>query len=125
MTRTIGLWLFSCLLVMASWVQGGWAQTTGTDLAKKIEELEKRLDIQEKRTLDCKAGESVQGETDRWSPYSKCPAHYQATGLQRVDILGDHKNPINHVNDFQCNEQGCKAWCIGGGCTVQARCCRL
>ena len=113
------------LIFWVSFSQPLGAQVASPDLQKKIEELEKRLQVLEQKTLQCQAGESVQGATDRWSPYSKCPAGYQATGLQRVDILGDHKNPINHVNDFQCNEQGCKAWCIGGGCTVQARCCHL
>lgn len=73
--------------------------------------------------LKCVGGSKVKGEIDRWSLLSKCPAGYTVTGLQRIDLTGDHNNPIVHVNDFTCDDAGCKAWCIGSPCTVEARCC--
>ncbi|WP_141731270.1 hypothetical protein [Oligoflexus tunisiensis] len=75
--------------------------------------------------LECQAGTKVTGAVDRWSPLSTCPGGYQVTGLSRIDLLGDHNRPNLHVNDFVCDERGCKAWCIGDGCTVEARCCRV
>jgi len=75
--------------------------------------------------LECLAGQKVTGQVDRWSPYSTCPSGYQVTGLGRVDLQGDHNRPNLHVNDFVCDDRGCKAWCIGDGCTVEARCCRI
>lgn len=75
--------------------------------------------------LECLAGQKVNGQMDRWSPYSTCPSGYQVTGLGRIDLQGDHNRPNLHVNDFVCDDRGCKAWCIGDGCTVEARCCRV
>jgi hypothetical protein len=75
--------------------------------------------------LECKAGTKVTGAVDRWSPLSTCPGGWQVTGLSRIDLLGDHNRPNLHVNDFICDDRGCKAWCIGDGCTVEARCCRI
>lgn len=75
--------------------------------------------------LRCTGGRSVRGEIDRWSPVSKCPEGYQVTGVQRLDLVGDHNVPTNHVNDLSCSDEGCKAWCIGAPCTVEARCCRI
>lgn len=73
--------------------------------------------------LLCKDGKSVQGGKNKWSPWSACPEGSSATGLARVDIQGDHDVVTNHVNDFQCGPQGCRAWCIGNTCEVIARCC--
>jgi hypothetical protein len=75
--------------------------------------------------LDCIAGAKVTGLVDRWSPLSTCPSGYEVTGLSRIDLQGDHNRPNLHVNDFICDDRGCKAWCIGDGCTVEARCCRV
>jgi hypothetical protein len=75
--------------------------------------------------FDCTTGTKAMGKVDRWSPLSTCPAGYQVTGLGRIDLLGDHNRPNLHVNDFVCDDRGCKAWCIGDGCTVEARCCRI
>ncbi len=76
-------------------------------------------------SLQCQAGSRAKGEVDRWSSLSTCPEGYQVTGLGRLDLTGDHNNPILHVNDFLCDDKGCKAWCIGSGCTVEARCCHV
>jgi hypothetical protein len=76
-------------------------------------------------TMDCTSGTKVIGQVDRWSPLSTCPSGYQVTGLGRIDLQGDHNRPNLHVNDFICDDRGCKAWCIGDGCTVEARCCRI
>ena len=75
--------------------------------------------------LSCTGGKTVQGGVDRWSPWSQCPNGYVVTGLQRVDLLGDHQKPSTHVNDFLCDDRGCRAWCIGAECTVEARCCTV
>lgn len=75
--------------------------------------------------LDCMSGAKVTGLVDRWSPLSTCPSGYEVTGLSRIDLQGDHNRPNLHVNDFICDDRGCKAWCIGDGCTVEARCCRV
>jgi hypothetical protein len=78
-----------------------------------------------KLRLECVSGSKVMGLVDRWSPLSTCPAGYEVTGLSRIDLQGDHNRPNLHVNDFICDARGCKAWCIGDGCTVEARCCRI
>merc|ERR1712037_1050479 len=58
----------------------------------------------------------------RWTPIAKCPSGYKAIGLARLDISGGN-NDQNHINDFECNDQGCKAWCwTSGKCSVQPRC---
>ncbi|HET9241555.1 MAG TPA: hypothetical protein VFO10_30090 [Oligoflexus sp.] len=75
--------------------------------------------------LECTSGVKVTGQVDRWSPLSTCPSGYEVTGLSRIDLQGDHNRPNLHVNDFICDDRGCKAWCIGDGCTVEARCCRV
>lgn len=75
--------------------------------------------------LRCTGGRQVRGEIDRWSPLSKCPEGYLVTGIQRLDLVGDHNVAITHVNDLSCGDEGCKAWCIGAPCTVEARCCRV
>lgn len=76
------------------------------------------------KKLECSDGKSVQGPKNKWSPWSPCPEGMVATGLARVDIQGDHEVVSNHVNDFQCGAQGCRAWCIGNPCEVIARCCK-
>lgn len=93
-------------------------------LQKDVADLKAQVQVLKDRKLTCTEGKAVVGAVDKWSPLSTCPEGFLATGLQRVDIQGDHNVPINHVNDFICNDQGCKAWCIGNGCTVQARCCK-
>lgn len=75
--------------------------------------------------LKCQDGMLVKGLVDQWTPRSKCPESYLVTGISRIDILGDHKTPTNHVNDLQCNDLGCRAWCIGNPCQLRARCCRV
>jgi hypothetical protein len=75
--------------------------------------------------LSCTSGSKVTGQEDRWSPLSVCPEAYSVTGLSRIDLQGDHNKPNLHVNDFICDDKGCKAWCIGNSCTVEARCCKL
>merc|ERR1711934_869340 len=58
----------------------------------------------------------------QWTPIAKCPSGYKAIGLARLDIVGGN-NDQNNINDFECNDQGCKAWCwTSGSCSVQPRC---
>lgn len=109
-----------------------FSSSSSLSFAQTIESLQKEIlalkaEVQDlkSRSLTCTDGKAVQGTVDKWSPWSTCPTGYQATGLQRIDILGDHNTAINHVNDFVCGEQGCRAWCIGNACTVQARCCKF
>lgn len=75
--------------------------------------------------LQCQSGTKVTGEENRWSPLSVCAPGFTVTGLSRVDLLGPHDKLNVHVNDFICDDKGCKAWCIGTGCTVEARCCQI
>ncbi len=91
---------------------------------KDIETLKAQVKELQTRKLECSDGNSVTGTVNKWSPWSSCPQGMVATGLARVDIQGDHEIVINHVNDFQCGSQGCRAWCIGNGCEVIARCCK-
>jgi|GEM_PF-6473395 hypothetical protein len=102
---------------------GAFAQSS-PDLAAEISRLKQQITTLESKTLSCKAGKQVRGEVDRWSPWSTCPEGHVVTGLQRIDLLGDHNLPNAHVNDFVCEDRGCRAWCIGNPCTVEARCCR-
>lgn len=75
--------------------------------------------------LTCKQGTLASGAVDAWSAWSKCTASYTVVGLGRLDLTGKHENPLNHVNDFQCDNRGCRAWCIGNPCQVRARCCKI
>lgn len=93
-------------------------------LKQEIETLKGQVKALQDKKLLCSDGKSVQGPKNKWSPWSLCPEGSVATGLARVDIQGDHEVPTNHVNDFQCGPQGCRAWCIGNPCEVIARCCR-
>jgi hypothetical protein len=94
------------------------------ELKAEVEGLKSSIKALEARKLQCSDGKSVQGPKNKWSPWSVCPEGMQATGLARVDIQGDHEVVTNHVNDFQCGPQGCRAWCIGNPCEVIARCCK-
>lgn len=106
------------LMLFMIWHSLGQAQTPDlTELRLQIQAL------QEKK-LECQDGLSVVGPNNKWSPWSSCAAGFTATGLGRVDIHGDHGVVTNHVNDFQCGDKGCRAWCIGNTCEVVARCCR-
>lgn len=95
-----------------------WAQNS------EIAELKAEIKALKERKLECQDGRSVTGPNNKWSAWSGCAAGFTATGLARVDIHGDHGVVTNHVNDFQCGEKGCRAWCIGNSCEVIARCCR-
>ena len=75
--------------------------------------------------LVCEQGSKVVGDVDSWSPWSVCPKDFSVMGIGRLDLKGNHKNPLNHVNDVQCDERGCRAWCYGNSCLVQARCCKI
>jgi hypothetical protein len=110
-----------------SMVGGVRAETAAqNDLQEQIAALKKQIEQLEKRTtLMCQSGKKQRGEIDRWSPWSSCPPGFSVTGLGRIDLLGSHSIATNHVNDFQCEAQGCRAWCIGSPCTVEARCCRI
>lgn len=75
--------------------------------------------------LSCKQGTQANGVVDSWSAWSRCPDGYSVVGLGRLDITGKHENPLNHVNDLQCDDRGCRAWCFGNPCVVRARCCKI
>ena len=90
----------------------------------EVQALKAEIEALKARKLECKDGKSVTGAINKWSAWSVCPEGYVATGLARVDIQGSHEVVTNHVNDFQCGDKGCRAWCIGNSCEVIARCCR-
>ncbi|RYZ47791.1 MAG: hypothetical protein EOP07_26575 [Proteobacteria bacterium] len=104
-----------------------WAQAELSELLQlkaEVQELKAQLKLLQEKKLQCTDGKSVQGPLNKWSPWSVCPEGMTATGLGRVDIQGNHEAPTNHVNDFQCGDKGCRAWCIGNPCEVIARCCK-
>lgn len=78
----------------------------------------------ERPALQCRGGRVVTGPDNGWSPFSTCPQGYAVTGIQRLDLKGAHGLKTLHVNDLQCDQRGCRAWCVGSPCTVRARCCR-
>ena len=98
--------------------------TEMVQLKQDVEALKAQVKELQGKKLICSEGKSVQGPKNKWSPWSACPEGMSATGLARVDIQGDHEVVSNHVNDFQCGPQGCRAWCIGNPCEVIARCCK-
>ncbi|MBC7659793.1 MAG: hypothetical protein H7249_08800 [Chitinophagaceae bacterium] len=101
------------------------SEPTLSQLKQELDTLKSEIKILQEKKLVCTEGKSVQGPQNKWSPWSACPEGSAATGLARVDIQGNHEVPTNHVNDFQCSDKGCRAWCIGNPCEVIARCCRL
>lgn len=104
-----------------------WAQGETSELSQlkaEVQELKAQLKLVQDKKLQCADGKSVQGPLNKWSPWSVCPEGMTATGLARVDLQGGHELPTNHVNDFQCGDKGCRAWCIGNPCEVIARCCK-
>ena len=57
-----------------------------------------------------------------WSAYAACPDGFQATGLARVDLLDETDQDNQDVNDFLCDESGCKTWCWNTRCSIISRC---
>ena len=57
-----------------------------------------------------------------WSDYAACPDGFQATGLARVDLLDETGQDNQDVNDFLCDESGCKTWCWNTRCSIISRC---
>jgi len=102
----------------------GTAASETAQLKADVEALKVQIKELQNRTFSCVDGKAVQATENKWSPWSNCPQGTVATGLARVDIQGSHEVVTNHVNDFQCGPQGCRAWCIGNACEVVARCCK-
>lgn len=117
------------LALVALWSISGSAQNQRSArlVEQRLARIEAALqDLQaqkDRSTLTCRAGKKVQGPNDGWSPWSTCPAGYQAVGLSRLDLLGSHSDTRLHVNDLICDQRGCRAWCYGSACTLIARCC--
>ncbi|MBF0442574.1 MAG: hypothetical protein HQK54_11765 [Oligoflexales bacterium] len=98
---------------------------SSAQLKQEIFELKALVKKLENIKLSCMPGKKQNGKVNQWSTWSQCQPGYVATGMQRIDLLGSHEIPTNHVNDFECNDNGCRAWCIGSPCNVEARCCRV
>jgi len=63
------------------------------------------------------------GPSSMWGPYSTCPADFQAVGIAQLEVIGDR--PSMAIRKFECDETGCRAWCDGSSCAVNAQCCRI
>eukprot|EP00658_Telonema_sp_P-2_P038464 TRINITY_DN27594_c0_g1_i1.p1 TRINITY_DN27594_c0_g1~~TRINITY_DN27594_c0_g1_i1.p1 ORF type:complete len:340 (-),score=51.47 TRINITY_DN27594_c0_g1_i1:157-1176(-) len=75
--------------------------------------------------LECVAGSQAYGDKDKWGPYSVCGVGYTAISHQRIDML-DHVHADEEImHKYECNEQGCRAWCWGSACHTWAKCCRI
>mmetsp|Transcript_38238 Transcript_38238/g.93625 ORF Transcript_38238/g.93625 Transcript_38238/m.93625 type:complete len:869 (+) Transcript_38238:96-2702(+) len=70
--------------------------------------------------LEATSGPLIHAPGNQWSEFSNCPSGYVAAGLGRVDIIGGEND--DNVNDFDCNEKGCRVWCESTDCRVQPRC---
>jgi len=71
--------------------------------------------------LNAVNGKPVKSEKDKWGDRSGCPANMMVVGLSQVTLL-DPADGMENLNKFDCNEDGCKAWCWGSDCTVVSRC---
>ena len=78
-----------------------------------------------KTELSCISGPEVTGPDNRWSPWATCPKGYTPVGIAKLDLLGKHNGPTLHINDLRCQDEGCKAWCIGAACRLKSRCCKV
>jgi len=67
-------------------------------------------------------GTSATGPANTWTAYSRCPAGYTALSVARLDLRDNVGQDAQNVNDIQCNDEGCRAWCWGSSCTIIARC---
>ncbi|KOR31981.1 hypothetical protein TI05_10160 [Achromatium sp. WMS3] len=94
-------------------------------LSRTINAYHSKLEALKNKALKCRSGTRVIGQPSRWSPVSLCPSGYITVGLDRIDLLGRESDPTNQVNDFSCDDSGCRAWCTDHKCAVTSRCCRL
>lgn len=75
--------------------------------------------------LKCQAGTRAYGERDQWGAYSKCPVDYTPITHQRVDMM-DQRHPNNEImHKYECNDNGCRAWCWGSACQSWSKCCKV
>jgi len=72
--------------------------------------------------IDIIDGSSASGPANSWSEYSTCPEGYAVLGMARLDLRDSVGQDAQNVNDIQCNDDGCRAWCWGSSCTIIARC---
>mmetsp|Transcript_81996 Transcript_81996/g.219382 ORF Transcript_81996/g.219382 Transcript_81996/m.219382 type:complete len:224 (+) Transcript_81996:1445-2116(+) len=70
--------------------------------------------------LEVTSGPLIRASPDQWSEFSNCPSGYFASGLARVNLIGDDID--DDVNDFECNEHGCRVWCESSECEFKPRC---
>ena len=68
-------------------------------------------------------GELTLSKHDQWGDWATCAIGSAVLGLAKVDLL-DKSGGVESqdVNDFECTNQGCRAWCTGSDCNVQAMC---
>ena len=74
--------------------------------------------------LQAVAGPQVKGPNHGWSAYAKCPTGYVVTGIAKLDLLDQASTAKMEVDDFQCDSRGCRAYCVGTECNIQAMCLR-
>ena len=70
-------------------------------------------------------GSQVLGAANAWGPLSTCPEATTAVGIAQIDVYEweKHVDPNNvRVNEFQCTNEGCRAWCFGARCKLATRC---
>jgi cell division septum initiation protein DivIVA len=91
------------------------AQSTANRAVSKVNRIK----------LECVSGKRIVSRPNSWSSYSTCPSDYTVVGLQSIDIHGNAWDNNSNVNSFDCNDSGCKAWCVDFNCTVISRCCRV
>jgi len=78
------------------------------------------------RNLQCRAGTHAVGYAGRWGPYSKCAPGYAVVSLMRIDLKGPaHHWWYQNMRKYECNNNGCRAFCDGARCSTWAKCCRV
>eukprot|EP00656_Telonema_subtile_P007708 TRINITY_DN13620_c0_g2_i4.p1 TRINITY_DN13620_c0_g2~~TRINITY_DN13620_c0_g2_i4.p1 ORF type:complete len:3743 (-),score=834.31 TRINITY_DN13620_c0_g2_i4:156-11384(-) len=77
--------------------------------------------------LQCAAGKTVVGQQNRWSGWSTCATGYAVVGLQGVFLHNSkdsNRGKYQDIDHYQCDSNGCRAWCRSDKCDVVARCCK-
>jgi len=92
------------------------------------------------RSLKCISGSSaispsmpkIDAANSGFGPYSACMAGYTAVGIEKLKLTRDSQisskgGVVTHQNlrSYECNENGCRAWCDGSPCIVVSKCCKL
>eukprot|EP00658_Telonema_sp_P-2_P012983 TRINITY_DN14936_c0_g1_i23.p1 TRINITY_DN14936_c0_g1~~TRINITY_DN14936_c0_g1_i23.p1 ORF type:complete len:2190 (-),score=358.91 TRINITY_DN14936_c0_g1_i23:183-6752(-) len=73
--------------------------------------------------MQCVHGSTAQGTAGRWSGWSHCPTEaYSVLGVAELHTVSAESGAS--LDQYQCTDAGCRARCLGTGCTVVARCCR-